>query len=900
MKRKDMIFQAIHDYFGYNIAFTTIELAEKLQMSRANVSNDLNALVKENKLSKTLTRPVQFILNPSYSKSIETNEHSMQPSHYFDTYYKENTSLQSAIDSAKSAVLYPPNGMHTLILGETGVGKSLFASIMHIFAIESNRLQKDAPFIVFNCADYANNPQLLLGQLFGVKKGAYTGAIEQKGLIEKANQGILFLDEIHRLTPEGQEMLFTFIDHGYFRRLGETENEKTSNVLIICATTENPESSLLNTFNRRIPMIISLPPLRERSYEERFSLVKRFFLEESKRIGADITVSANAIRSFLFYQCPNNIGQLKTDIQLACAKAYAEYITGKRVAIRIFSTDLQWYIKEGLFIEKKTKHSLTFHNHEYVFNVTEGLVLNDPSASTSIYDQIDDKYEELKKRGIENAELAVLMENDIQNYFIHYLNKINKQVTKDNLLKIVSQEVVHVSEKIISLAENTLQKNFDDKITTGLSLHIQTLLQRIQANKPIFHPNINGIRQKYKQPFNVALECIKIIEDTFNVHIPFDEVAFITMFFVSESEEAHSSQPKVMVLAHGNGIAKEMALVTNHLLNNDSVIGIDMPLHESPKDFLDRVKAYLRSIPTPPGILLLIDMGSLAFISEMIEKEFRIPVKVIPMVSTPHVLEASRKAQIGYSLEELYQDVKNLTPFYVQTKKDSAAESNTFKSVILTACLTGEGSAVAIKKMLENYLHYDPEVLDILPISIYDKEEMYSMLAKIAKERNILCVVCNFEINVPYLTYHLKDILSMKATKSIQELITNEDVYNKMSAILDETLAITDGTHLVNSIRKALLDLQSKTNKVIQYESMSGIVLHICCMVDRLRKKQQLATFINKEEHIHTHYRLYMKTKESLHALESTYNIDIPDDEICYIMDIFLKNEEIVSPSTVE
>lgn len=143
-------------------------------------------------------------------------------------------------------------------------------------------------------------------------------------------------------------------------------------------------------------MTISIPPLRDRTYEERFLLIKRFFFEESKRIGKDIYVSTNSMRSFIFYQCPNNIGQLKADIQLACAKAYSEFVTGKRSEIKIFSTDLQWYIKEGLFIEKKTKHSIPFYDHQYIFNVTEGLLMNVSSATTTIYDQIDQKYEELK------------------------------------------------------------------------------------------------------------------------------------------------------------------------------------------------------------------------------------------------------------------------------------------------------------------------------------------------------------------------------------------------------------------------------------------------------------------------------------------------------------------------
>lgn len=894
MKRKDVIFQAIHQHFGYGVAFTTINLAEKLHMNRANVSNDLNLLVKEGRLTKTTTRPVSFILNQTIPSQTSLEKPPLKENHFFESYYKDNISLRPSIDQAKSAILYPPLGMHTLLLGETGVGKSMFATIMHTFAIESGRLEPDAPFVLFNCADYANNPQLLLGQLFGVKKGAYTGATEQKGLIEKANNGILFLDEVHRLTPEGQEMLFTFIDHGYFRRLGETESEKTSNVLIICATTENPESSLLNTFNRRIPMVISLPPLRERTSEERYLLIKRFFSEESKRIGKDIYVSVNSMRSFLFYQCPNNIGQLKADIQLSCAKAYAEYVTGKKADIKIYSTDLHWYIREGLFIEKRTKHSIAFYNQEYIFNAQEGLLTDFSTASTTIYDQIDQKYEELKKRGIDHAELAILMENDIQSYFTHYLKKINKKVSKENLLKIVSSQVVMLSERIIMLAENTLNRSFDEKIASGLCLHIQTLLQRIQVHKPIYHPNINGIRQTYKQQFNLALECIKMIEEEFSVHIPFDEVAFITMFFVIESDESSSAYTKVIVLAHGNGIAQEMASVTNHLLNNDNVTGIDMPLHESPKAFLDRVKEYVNFIETPAGILLLIDMGSLAFIGEMIEKEFQIPVRVIPMVSTPHVLEASRKAQIGYSLDELYQDVKNLTSFYMQAKKDSSKEKPVLKSVILTACLTGEGSAIAIKNMLENYLHFNKDVISILPISIYDKKELNSMLLKIAKERNILCIVCNFDIEVPFLTFHLKDILSMKATKAIQELITVEDTYTKMAQTLDETLQISDGSHLINSVRKVLQELQNETNKYLNLASLMGIVLHISCMVDRLKLHQPLTHFINKEEHINNHYRLFMKTKHCLTALEAAYDISIPDDEICYIMDIFLKNEEIV------
>jgi len=78
---------------------------------------------------------------------------------------------------------------------------------MYQYSKYIKKLSEDAPFVVFNCADYCNNPQLLLSHIFGHIKGSFTGAEKEKeGIVEKADGGILFLDEIHRLPPEGQEM----------------------------------------------------------------------------------------------------------------------------------------------------------------------------------------------------------------------------------------------------------------------------------------------------------------------------------------------------------------------------------------------------------------------------------------------------------------------------------------------------------------------------------------------------------------------------------------------------------------------------------------------------------------------------------------------------------------------
>ncbi len=92
--------------------------------------------------------------------------------------------------------------------------------------------------------------------------------------------------------------------------------------MIIAATTEDPETAMLETFLRRIPVTIKIPSLEERGFQERMKLICYFFKEESIRIGAKLKVSKEVIKAFILYKCKGNIGQLKSDIQLICARAF--------------------------------------------------------------------------------------------------------------------------------------------------------------------------------------------------------------------------------------------------------------------------------------------------------------------------------------------------------------------------------------------------------------------------------------------------------------------------------------------------------------------------------------------------------------------------------------------------
>lgn len=884
MKRIDEVFNKLIElYRGKGISAG--EIAASLGLDRANVSSDLNKLNEIGKVTKVKGKPVLFIPKESEEKK-----------NIFEKFLNKNTSLFSAVEQAKAAVLYPPKGMNMLILGETGVGKSMFAEIIHKYAIEMELIPDEAPLITFNCADYANNPQLLLGQLFGSAKGAYTGADSNKvGLIEKANEGILFLDEVHRLPPEGQEIFFTFMDKGTFRRLGETETERSSKVLIICATTENPDSTLLKTFNRRIPMVIRIPSLNERTLDERFNLVSDFMREESSRLRKPIKVSVNTMRSLLSYSCPNNVGQLKTDVQLLCAKAYADFIAHKKEEIVISSLDIPNYIREGLYMgteHRQIWNKLIGINNRYcIFDTSEENMLFEKYENTeSIYELIDIRFHELKTKVDSEEELDRELEKDIEEYFDTYIHDVSNKVDMSKLENIIEPRVIRVVEELISLSEERLNRKLNKKVYYGMAVHISNSIERIRKNKKIVKPQLNTIRTQYKEEFNLALDFLKIIERTLDVSMPIDEAGFLALFLTYDyrAVEEHNKGVKVIVIAHGYSTASSMVDTVNKLLGENYAIGINAPIEEKPKVILSNIKNYIQKSKIESDILFLVDMGSFTTFGEELKREFGIRTKTIPLVSTLHVLEATRKAMIGCTLEEVYKYTLGVNILMKSHEEDILEDKNIGeKLAIITICTTGEGSAITIKNILHRELNFDNNILEIIPVNLVGKDSVYEKIKNIEKKHTVICIVSSFHLNVKIPQFGLEDIFNPEVIKLMQKHIDLETTYIKMGDTLEMQLKNVNGKSLLVDIRKfnrmveKALDIKLNTNFLI------GISFHMASVIDRLKEGQEIDEFENKENYIRENPQLYSVVKNSVELLNNKYLIQITEDEICYIMRFF-------------
>lgn len=889
-----------------SIGVSTKEIAEALSLQRTNVSAVLNRLCEEGKVFKIKGKPIIYTVNLSQNSPDNLSEKNEDPSSTsvnFDTLIGSNRSLKKSVQQAKAAILYPPSGLHTLILGPTGVGKTMFAELMYKFAIEKEIITFNAPFVSFNCADYANNPQLLMAHLFGSKKGAFTGADKDKiGLVDKANGGILFLDEIHRLPPEGQEMLFMLIDKGVYTPLGDIEKKKTSKVLIICATTEDVDSALLNTFTRRIPMTINIPCLKDRTLEERFQLICDFFKIESKRVGREITVSTNTVRSLLLYKCVGNIGQLKSDIQLGCANAFLKFVSKGQKKIEVHSTDFPNSVRQGLVLYKQYSQKvdeIIKKDIKLSFN-SKGTKLqmesNYDSLPDNFYESIEKRIQELKDRGVEEEDINFIMSFDIKNYFNKYIGKFEQEANKEELSKVVDNKIITIVENFLKTASEKLIRIFPTKVFYGLCLHVSSSIERISQGKKIVNHSLTEIIQKYGEDYGFALILANKLEEEFSIKIPADEVGFIAMFLCVENvdEDTVNNKPIIVVAMHGKSTASSMAEVANKLVGGNNVYAYDMSLDKKPKIAYKELKDLISANHQGAGVMLLVDMGSLGMFGELITEETGIEIRVIDMVSTLLVIECARKALTNNNIHQIWEEAKHSVSFL---NNYSTSLSQTYipskDNIIITTCITGEGSAVKLKNMIEERINLSEKDIQVVAISANDKKEMYNTINILSKGKKIIAVVGTVNPNIYDIPFIPTSELFLDSNYTrIKDIVnrvkTLEDIYRDIFESLQKEikeLNIADFeplcTNLIDTIKKNItVDLD--------IYKVSGFILHLACAIVRLINKEKTSECLRKQEIKEGYSKEYKNLKDSLSEIESFYDIEFSDDELCYMLMIIL------------
>ncbi len=867
----------------------TSEISEKVNLRRNVVSHHLNKLVEEGKAIKTKTRPVYFIAKEVVEEfrrnSIKSKSESTD---VFNQLVGYDGSLRAAVEQCKSAVFYP-NGMPVLFTGKSGVGKSYLAKLVHQYAMEKNIIEKGAPFVTFNCADYANNPELLSANLFGYKKGAFTGADkDHEGVIESANGGYLFLDEVHRLSPEGQEKLFIFLDQGTFKRLGETKGERKATVRMLFATTESPKEKLLETFTRRIPLVVNIPSLAERTIEERIMLIYNFFYKEAINMNKNLKVNKNVVNFILSQKKGGNVGSLKNLVKIACACAYRQKKDDDEIVVSM--NDISYLEGEVSDIKEHfTKDNL------YIDRNVPNLFGNS-SLDEAVYKYIEQMFVDIK--------------DNLSSYINHsinrevFLKKINNTMNMSLELIIYNEDydkndiITNMYQETISKILRSIEINYGFKYY-GNTAKVITQIIRFFKNYPMIRTEaVKQIAIEIDKDINKVLNKEKIIIESLlnNINQNLDCIidvrmkVFISLYIHILSKKSNANI-NALIVAHGYSTASSIASVANMLYEEFVFESFDMHIDMKNEEIVKKIKERLKQMDTNKDTLILVDMGSLINIHEYLKDTLHGNIGVINNITTNIALDIAGKIINNVSLLEMLNDIQEKAKIecrYYEGKKK--------KKAIITTCISGIGTAVKLRDLMKKCVGDSN-----LEVIAYEFNKLVSLGKEdtIFKEYDVELIISTTKVDIEGVNcILLENLMSddaeiyLKGILEASEIDTDVDIIRQNMAKLFSLeniinqLTILNPNKLINEVENIINKMQYSLGTSFKLDLKMVLYIHISIMIERLMLKQGLVSQKDEEQYLKSNKKFAQIVHEAFSVIEKEYNINLTVKEIEIIQGI--------------
>ncbi len=888
--------------------FTANKLAEHFNVKRNTISHYLNQLNEEGALVKVNSRPVYYFhrlafehqfypLTQTFYSSIKKIKEEKpifaRNKELFSLVIGHDASLKESIEQIKTALFYPDGGLPVLLTGESGTGKSYLVNIIYHYCLEYELLDENAPFITLNCAQYADNPELLTSNLFGHVAGAYTGASQDKiGAFEAAEGGILFLDEVHRLSPEGQEKLFTYLDKGIIYRMGETNQAKKVDVRLFFATTEEVTSHFLHTFMRRIPIKIELPSLKERRKEERLELIYSFFLAEQRKINRPMKVSGQVLTLLSSQEFPGNIGELKNNVKVAVAKAFAEQKGETDLFIKIqhlqkylltlattsYSKQSAIWITDQLRLEHLMKKRQP--EQEQIIRCCESLLLTFKKNDMSLND-CEDKLKEEVVRLVDFLlfETSRQEKHELLIYWMHTIRETLKQMES-------AYQITFEGNTVYALSYYLYQRSMakwlpDEKEITCLMKELAHQLER-----------------HYPANYQYAARILELTQEKLDLDSTLLDKIILTIYLKRTKWVKEQRIPRAIIAAHGYATASSMANVANRLLGQDLFESFDMPLDVTPQQIAEEMIDYSNHHDLSNGLIILVDMGSLKEIYQLFKDQLFAPIVILNNVTTPLAIAIGEKMQNLIDLETIVQQAVDAT---TSEWKIIYPEKNKSKALLVT-CATGIGTAAHMAELLEKSLPANG-LLTIIPYEYHvlaerkQTESVFSMY-------DVIGIIGTMNPNIatiPYLS--IESLISGEKMEQLTEWLMPIFPLNErgdfdqrfvrhfsLEKVLD-SVTILDTEKVMTEIEYFVRELELRLKSIIRTPKKIALYVHVSCLIERLIRKVPIENYHGLEETSKCQKELFHFIKEAFSVIEEHYSVEIPLSEIAYIYDI-LRNIE--------
>lgn len=842
-------------------------IADALGMQRSNVSAILNELVKEGKLSKTETRPVYYLL-PKQSQPV-SSEHST-----FTKLIGHNGSLRNAVQLAKAAILYPRASLNVLVSSKFGCGTTYFAKLMYEFAIERGVLKKDAPIVKINCRNYCKNISAIDDDLFG-------GADDiQNSAFAKAQGGMLFIDKFDLMDAKQQNRVLTYLETGKLYNENKTESYDFPDIFMVLSCA--PQN--ITQVNRKIPVTIELPELKDRPMEERFALISYFFAVEGNNSNRSIEVSREAISALLLGEFNYNVKELEVEIKAACANAYIRVIDDPDQDLNVCIGDFKGSVKRNLLKLKDAASEIDaivgmgetiYYDKNIGFHQQDTYMIQD-----DMYHELKKQYDELAKRGINRSSINDVINTHIGNLFkkYSYFYKPDNAKNLDQLAKIVDQKVIDIVHHWLEGTKKELGRNFRSSVFYGLCLHINSLLTMSFTQQRVENDQVVKIIQNYPKEYAASVQLSDILKMELSLELPIDEIVLVTMFLVEQDEGEEEEHPVLLFIMHGSSTASSLRDVTNSLTHCHNAYSYDLLLESDTSVAMEEIKNLIMKIDRGPGVIVIYDMGSIKTMIETIAEEVEVKIRYMNIPLTLVGIDIARKCSMETDIDYVYHMANlELNSMYRNEEKRN--------NIIITLCHTGEGGAIQLKRYIDQYSKLG---MKTVALSVSVRADLLKEVLALQKTYRIHAFVGTYDprlLGIPYIPISkvfendkedLDRILMFEPVKSHSFDYT--DVYK----YLEEQLKYTSIPKL-KSILPGIINELSILYQLNEDQRV-GLFMHLACLVERLLEGNTVIKNEEKNKLITVFEEDYKAITRIVASLEKTFKIIVDDNEIATII----------------
>lgn len=876
-------------------------LCQELNISRSLSSQYLNEYFKAGVFLKVHSRPVYFL-----DKHTIESVHQMKLDHneFYDvnelieqfgkvimtkrSFLKavgHDTSLSECIMQCQSAVKYPPNGLPMLLYGEHGVGKTYFTKLIHQYAIEENIIDDDAKLVTFSENTYMdiNMAQKDEDIIFGTYldgSDRYLG-----GLIAKAKNGILVIDNVEKLSGQCYFRLMQFMQSGEYTIRGKQHSKifksKTRLIFTSCLVSNEHISS---AFFHNIPVICHIPNLQDRPMEDKEMLIVEFLKEEGMHLKKDIMISNKALLALVNHQYPNNIEELAVCIQTSCANAYLT-TDNNAACVQLYLYHLPVSIINGIAIDKQ------HDEEEYMIDICKYIPQTKNGRILEFFDFLISAYQEYVKHTID---IKQFNDRCIESMNVYYDYIVFEHKYYNARVKAYEKAVMDVFENMLDRYDIYIPTNCAFVVARVIYSYMQ-MFSSIRSYEVLHAEDIHRISQVmndiYPQGYHSALEIVNKIRQTIDVEINEMNFIFLILNIQFYNRSIDKYKYNCVIISHGYSTASSMADAVNKLVGNHMMEGIDMPVNTEVEEVVQILKKYIAYNSIHKDLILLVDMGSLEHIGKQIADEVNISIGIINNVSTKLALHVAYQIRHNDEMKAILE--KTSTGSMSEYKMFQSKKKK--KSIIFTS----ETGVEAIERIVQLFKSSMPRQIDV-SIFAYDylKLQKNLELDEIFSLYDVLFIVGTTQVTIPSVPFiKIEDVIAFKDIDCITSLMNcyftkvEQDQFNR-NLIKNFTLenvmnylTVLNADKLISYIEEALDHLQNLLGIILSNEVIIGMYIHISCIIERLMMKND-AMIIARDKEMNADQKRFQKLfLDSFAKIMEYYKVEIPKSEILYLYD---------------